>query len=189
MADQTAVLLESGQAATIGDISFDCTVTERHSSRASVTSYPIEELKGSDHVVQELDEVSLGGIFTDTPSGAERASVGRSRDLYLDLIELKERGATLDVVTNLRVYQNMVITAVDAVKDPTTGYSVPVNVSLQPVRIARTRSTVIPSDEIDDSVRHSAGDEVDDGRQSGRTPGDSTAERGSFLHGLIFGGD
>lgn len=186
MAEQAAILVGTRRGSQIGDIELDCTITERHSHRATPTRQPVEDgAKVSDHVIQEPDGLTLDGLWTDTPNGGERAQVARSKELYLALVTLKERGEPVDVVTGLRVYQNMIVTGIDTHKDARTGFAVPVSITLEPIRIAQQQTTQIPPDVIAASARHSA-TQKDSGRKTPGEPGEGAKAKGSFLHGLLF---
>ena len=57
----------------IGDIAIDCTVTERHTSTATVTEHPVESGSNiTDHIRPEPVQLSVNGIITNTPIGAQQ---------------------------------------------------------------------------------------------------------------------
>jgi hypothetical protein len=186
MAEQAAILVGSKRGAQIGDLELDCTITERHAHRATPTRQPVEDgAVFSDHVIQEPDALTLDGLWTDTPNGAQEGKLARSKELYLALVALKEKGEPVDVVTGLRVYQSMIVTDIQTSKDSTTGFSVPVSITLEPIRIARQQTTQIPPEAIAASARHSA-TKKDAGRRSTTPASDAAKNKGSILHGLLF---
>ena len=57
----------------IGDIAIDCTVTETHTSTATVTEHPVESGSNiTDHIRPEPVQLSVNGIITNTPIGAQQ---------------------------------------------------------------------------------------------------------------------
>jgi len=163
--------------AEIGDIVFDCTPSDSHSHTASATSNNVETgAKPGDHVDQNPDELTLDGIFSDL--AGERLELNRAADLYDQLVELKESGEPVTVITGLRVYENMVLTAVESTRDASTGLTVPTSCSLQEQpRVDQQLTDIPPPPENKASeVQHTAQKPTNRGRQSAEDAGSTGSE-------------
>jgi len=162
-----AVLTGHGQT-EIGPMVLDVTLSESHSHSATSVTSPVEDgTEVEDHTRQEPDEITLEGMWTDTPKGATKAELNRSQEKYEQLVNIKERGEALDVVTGLKVYENMVIQSISSTRDPSTGYTVPMSVTLKEQRRVSQQLEEIPApvDAASDPVKHSAREATERGQQ------------------------
>lgn len=186
------VLLTGHGRTEIGDIVLDATVSESHSHSAESVTSPVESgLEIEDHTRQNPDQLTIEGMWTDTPQGSTSAELNRSQEQYERLLNLKERGAELDVVTGLKVYENMVIQNIDTTRDTSTGFTVPVSISLQEKRRVSQLIEDIPppAETASPETRHSARETTERGQQKSEPPDEETEEKtertGSFLHDWV----
>jgi len=103
---------------------FDASLGEAHDTTGELTDHPVED--GSvvtDHFVKRPFELTITGLITNTPSDAQVEAVAialaeagiidtRVRATYGVMLEVFEAGRPLTIDTGLRVYENMVLTAV-----------------------------------------------------------------------------
>ena len=141
----------------------DVSMVERHQIDRDVTLYPVE-FGGSlsDHVHQRPRRLEVQAWLTDTPSdpfeaAAEalrnltrdaRLTVGepvngplastRAKDLFAVLELLATRAAACTVVTDLYVYEEMVLTALGVPRTPEDGRGLTVEMTFQRILTART---------------------------------------------------
>lgn len=188
MGDKTAVLEGRGKT-EVGDLVLDVTLNEKHNHTASTTDNPLEDgANAADHTIQKPDQLSLEGLWTDTPLDADRAELNRAVEMYRKLVRLKESGEAVTVVSGLRVYENMVIQKINSRKDPGTGYSVPVSVSLKESRFVTQQTEFVPLKELDPQVEHTAGETKQRGRQPSEQASEKTEQQSSELYDLFYGG-
>jgi len=117
----------------VGSVELDVTLREDHKYSSRVTTYPIEEGSSlSDHIINEPTIVVLEGIVTDTPLSILSA-FNRSVDSFNRLIEIHNRREIVQVVTGLKVYNNMAITVLDVPREVTTGQSLRFTIELQEI--------------------------------------------------------
>jgi hypothetical protein len=134
--------------ASDSQIAFDATTNEQHNSSAAVTEHPIEDgADVADHIRNNPDGLTLQGIISDNPilinveEGKQPSVPGgdpdrRAKEAYNEFQRLKEAGSLLIVTTELRQYEDMVITAIAVVKDKTKRFILDIGLTLQPIRKA-----------------------------------------------------
>ena len=134
------LILGGPKRSEIAGIEVDATITERHSHRAQATRFPVEVgAEITDHVHQLPDSISIDGIISDTPIGVIdgiAAEPERAQARYNELLRAKEDGETVDVVTALRSYENMVFEALEVRRDSNTGKAIGFTATLTEVRFA-----------------------------------------------------
>lgn len=185
MAEAAAILKGRKKGAEIGDLVLDVTISEAHSHRASATDLPVEDGSNtSDHVIQLPDSLSLEGVWTDTPSGENEAQLHRARDLYFELVEVKEAGEPIEVVTGLRVYPSVVITSIDTRRDARTGFTVPVAIGVKEIRTVDRRTEIIAPEE----TAHGNAPRSKRGRQKPEpVDGGASEKESSVLYDIFYG--
>lgn len=137
-------------------LEFDATINELHTGDAELTRHPVEQgVDITDHIRRLPEELQITGIVSDTPvlflaslrappaiSGGDPKS--RSQDAYGFLKGLKDSGQLVQVITTLREYANMAITAFSVLRDAARGRILEVNLGLTETIIATTEVVEAP---------------------------------------------
>lgn len=189
-------LLDDGQEQSI---LFDATVRDSHESSATITEHPVDEGANiSDHIRPDLDQVTLQVVVSNTPivspidhndgvvgtqqqvelgSGAMASAnvlvfdgaVTRVRSVYEALLDLKNSGTLVNVLTSLREYESMGIKRISPIREAKSGNSLVATVEFKQIRVVS--SEIVPSPEPrqtrgnteQDRGRDNAEDEDEDG--------------------------
>lgn len=138
------------QRAAIDDVEFDVAESETHRASARVTDHPVETgAQITDHVVAEPDALDLVARVTNTPVVGENdlaaLSPFRAEEAYRRLIELKNLGDVVTVVTSLREYENMILTSVAVTRNAQTGGVLALSLSLRQIRTATSEVVDLPT--------------------------------------------
>lgn len=151
--------------AQIDTIVIDAAVTETHTLSNTVTDHPVEEGSNvSDHSRPEPDKIQLDCVVSDTPlqttssgstvsveshgfrfSATAKQDTTRSKNAYDKLVQLREQGSLVTVVTSLRSYDSMAIESIQIPRDAKNAGALRFTVSLKKVRVVKnklTRTTV-----------------------------------------------
>lgn len=186
-----AAVLLFGQTAqkTIGGIQIDAFVDEGHEKSAEATEYPVEDgARITDHVISSPDTLSLTCVVGVAPLGSTDLDTGVNRplDVYDSLTELMEARETIEVVTGLKVYQNMIITGFSVPRTKDNGRSLEFTMSLKKIEIRASQSTAIPSKKLKAGSGGTAGSSrvAQSKANTGKAqaaPVESPAKRESFL--------
>lgn len=170
MAGSVLNILFGNKRTQIGNIVLDASVEESHSAKATVTRNPIEDgSEVSDHVRLNSLELKINGVISDTPSvfgliqnpslttrDFVSTIVGKSKrsvDAYNKLIELRNKRETFTVITNLKVYQNMVIEELVIDRNATTANAIHFTAQLVQIQKVSSESTAISIDRLGTSVK------------------------------------
>jgi len=149
---QTTVLRPralTGPVITEGDgtvFTFDAGFSESPTDEAEVTRHPVEDGADiTDHVQDLPARLSLVVGLTNSPL-PEQGPMAKNRDLdlYLELLDVKRRGELLQVVTGLRVYDNMVLTRVAPTRTARSGQALEINIDFEEVKLTTTETVDIP---------------------------------------------
>ena len=158
-------------------ITFDCTVSEQHSHDVTITEHPVEDgANVADHAQREMDSLQLSEIVSDQPivlnpdenlrpiipGGDPR---NRAKQAYDTLLLIQQSYALLDVSTEIRDYENMMITGVSVRRDKETRNILAVDLTLREYRKATLRA--VPAPEPIEPVHKGV---TDNGRQNTDTP-------------------
>jgi hypothetical protein len=107
-----------------GALTFDASVSETHIDEAEITSHPVEGGGDvSDHIRKLPVSLEINGVITQ---------------------EIMDNGDVVEVVTSLRTYSNMAITAVSVLRDAQNGNILNCTVSLREIIIAGSVSVDLP---------------------------------------------
>lgn len=101
-------------------ITLDASTSQTHERSAEPTEHPVEQgVDVTDHVHPGPVRVTVAGVISATPLGSEgeSAEAGREIDGWAVLEQLIEDRLPVTLITTLRVYPNMVITALTAVRE------------------------------------------------------------------------
>ena len=119
----------------IGSLSIECTLSETHSATSRITNQPVEEGSTiSDHIVNDPEKVNITGFISDTPLDASYSNY--SQLAFDTLYQIRDTRNTISVVTNYRVYQDMVITNISVPRTQRSGQSIEFSVELTKIRKA-----------------------------------------------------
>jgi len=146
--------------AKIGNILVDASVRELHEARSEITTNPIEDGADiTDHVRNMPLTMTMQGVISDTPIGLAfvdniKGIIGtattifggssRSHDAYDDLMKLRKTREPFDLVTGLKVYQNMILQDLRIERTAKTGKSIQFTARLKQIEIARTKKVAAP---------------------------------------------
>jgi hypothetical protein len=134
-------------------LTLDVSINEGHSLRSSVVSHEVETgVEVTDHVRTLPRELTIQGLITDTPSGIEALAIipglvdrfgplPPSVEAFQKFEEFWRDKQLLDVVTGLKVYQNMIIESVEFPKSAQVGRSLQFSIRMKEVRFV-TSATV-----------------------------------------------
>lgn len=134
----------------IGSIDIDTVLSESHTSTAEVTRYPTElGVQITDHLQMAPYTVTINALVSDiagnefadfgmvgmakdaydavsglfsesTDKGSAEEDLTRSKEAWAQLQAVQEYGVKMELVTNLRTYENMVITSLACTQDKDT---------------------------------------------------------------------
>lgn len=141
----------------------DVSISEQHTQERTATAYPVESGGFlNDHLKKAPRRLEMSAYLTDTPAGfadavaealrnlqtaASQATgapvVGplastRSKDMHAVLELLADRAATCDVVTDLLIYESMVMLRLSVPRSAADGRGLRVDMTFQRLVIART---------------------------------------------------
>lgn len=148
----------------IDTITLDVSLSEQHASEVEITDHPVESGTNiSDHARPKPDTLVIEGMVSNDPlpqpssttfthtvpgdPGGIRGNVTfasriddpdltRAGQAYQDLLDLKNAGKLITVVTALRSYANMMVRSLSVPRDPHTGQILKFSITLTEVRIA-----------------------------------------------------
>ncbi len=146
-------LLYQVTRARLGTLELDASVAEEHTAANEITSHPVE--RGSnvaDHIRPLPETISIEGIVSNTPIRADevaragevpRGSPGRAEAAFATLMELRDKGVLLTVVTKLRTYENMAIESLRIPRNARVGDALTFTVQLRRVRLAQLQTVTL----------------------------------------------
>lgn len=132
-------------------IVIDATVKENHVSECDITKNPVEDgAKVTDHVQMNPARLTIEGVISDTPLGFAFigniqnlvrsvttifGSRSRSQDAYDDMLKLQKSKRPFTVITNLRKYDNMIMTSLSVPRTSQTGGAIHFTAELEEIVI------------------------------------------------------
>lgn len=135
----------TGKGVNIGGVFLDVTDSEEYEKQYTVTDNPIEDGSNvTDHIQEQPDQVTIGGIISATPISDEDIYIGRTTDLLAQLETIAASGVPFDVFGRVKTYKSMLITGISASSSNDTGLSLRMSITLKRVRIARFREVDLP---------------------------------------------
>ena len=143
------------QIGAYAGIVLDCTISEEHSYQADVTENPIEDgAPVADHVNLRPFTLKIDGLVTDSPLGLPIVgsvlnvarqfsqifgSQSRSKDAFDALVTLYKNRTPFTVITNLKRYDNMVISDATFPFTNETGQALDLKLTLTQVSIVKSK--------------------------------------------------
>ena len=128
----------------IGDIQIDCSIEENHSDELVITEHPVEQgAEISDHAYKRPAECGIRAGWSNSSQEAD-GDENYIRDIYRKLLALQESRITFTLLTQRRVYQNMLIANLGAVTDNETQNILSLTMGFRQVIIVSTSTVKIP---------------------------------------------
>lgn len=134
--------------ARIEALELDASISEEHGATNAITAHPVERgVAIADHIRPEPETLTMEGIVSNTPVGpaeenADTApgSPGRAEAAFAKLMELRDAGALVTVVTGLRSYENMAIQSLRVPRNAKIGDALRFTVTLRRVQVAQLQT-------------------------------------------------
>lgn len=171
--------IESGEAVAFA---FDAARVVDHARSAEVPRFPVESgYRVSDAVQLGNVVITVDGVITATPLTDETEDFEATRhiDTYRSLVEIYERREPMTLVTNLGVYENVVIRSLPA---RVVGLSVQGQIVFEQVRVIEQTQTALPASAPIPKYQATAPETQDLGAQP-TDPLDPVAARGPAVGG------
>lgn len=144
----------------IGALEIQTTVEAIHTDRLTKTKHPIESGASiTDHAYKEPAEVTIRcgwsnaslkallGIVTGLFRGGTMSKSDYVSGIYSQLLKLQEAREPIAITTPLRQYDNMLITMLQATRDPKTSQVLSVLATCEEILIVSTQSATLPPKE------------------------------------------
>lgn len=149
--------------AQIDSITLDASVNEGHSGEVEVTEHQVETGAAiSDHARPKAETLSITGIVSNSPIGEvqsrrvaesggvdpatgepRNAQVGYAEEAYRALRAIKDEGRLVTIVTSLRTYDNMIMTALSVPRDRGVGDALNFTASFKQIRLVTSKRTTV----------------------------------------------
>lgn len=131
-------------------LELDATVTASHQAEIEVTDHPVEEGANiTDHARAKPLVLTLEGVISSTPLNASQTDrviqnlgggfVGHAEDGYQRLETIRTTRQLLKIATELRTYNNMMMTQLNVPRDGKTGDALRFTATFKEVRLAEIR--------------------------------------------------
>lgn len=209
---------EIGQAGTGALLlELDLAVSEEHSYRNAVSSYPVEEgLDITDHVRAEPERLTLEGFVTNAPikylaalrdnpitSGAGKDRVVTAYEVLLGIAGYKmvqpsgsnwggtalSKPVLVDIYTSLRVYTDMILETLTVPRDNGTGDALRFKAEFVKIRKVSTQATTIRYTNEKKYGSGGANDQAQDTVDNGKKAGtEAPADKRTILKQMVDGG-
>jgi len=155
----TELIFGEKRTLDVGVVQFDCSVSETHNHEVDVTSHPVEDgADVSDHIRKLPVGLEINGLVTNTPViflaslqapspiwGDLKRTTDRVDAAYEKLQEIMDNGEMVDVVTSLKLYENMAITSLSVVRDVDRGNVLDCTMSLREIILAKKLTIDLPT--------------------------------------------
>lgn len=143
---------------------------ERHSLAATKTKYPVETGESiGDNIVNEPDVIVLEGWVSNLQLAEEAETdippEGKPSEAWARLKDLKEKGELLRVITQLGVYENMLITSIESTVDVSTGNALRFSMTLEELETVETVFVQLPPAKVSGPASNRTG-KVNGGKRS-----------------------
>jgi len=173
----------------IEGVELDAVLVERHLNDVLVTENPIElGADISDHAEIQPKKLEITGVVSDTPLGvaafgqivdtvtgffgsATTQNLTRSVAAYNALVLLMETREPVQVQTRLRLYNNMLITAISVDQDKDSSRAAFMRIFLKEVRLVQSQVIQIEADDLQEGSPREQASAIDsEGRQEAVEP-------------------
>jgi len=161
---------------------------ENHNLPVTKTKYPVEDgSTRSDNFVVEDEQLVLRGLVSNLqPIFAGIVNItdkSRSKEAWGRLRALKNSGDIVDVVTLLGLYENMMVTNVDATISADTGQALFFVITLNQQQFAETETVQLASSKISGPAE-TKGSDVNGGTKQSEKPSE---ENRTLLQDIVSG--
>lgn len=192
MATQTATLFfKSNREYKIGSITMDLILNETHNFTGTVTRFNVEDGSPiSDHIQNDPKNGGFSGLISNFTLTEDNITTNRAQDAFDKLEELHDKKELVDVVTVLKVYENVFISNINMNKDEDTGEALFFDVSFTSVDIVQleevevTASVKLKDTKTTDNKQSSK--KQNKGKQTGKSGSSSTTTTEGGGGGLSF---
>lgn len=137
---------------TIGTVQIDARINEQHQSDITISEFPLEDgVIATDHRIIKPKILIIDGIVSNVKKTIEDITghAGNSDvSTYEQLLELQESGVPFSIVTDLVVYNNMLIKDITAKKNQQTANVLMFTATLQSVLVINTQTIKLPKKKI-----------------------------------------
>lgn len=117
---------------SIGSLTIPTTLSETHDFSSTVTDQPVETgARISDHIINDVETVTIEGFVSDTPLDGSIAF--NSQSIFDSLVNLREARQLVTVVTTYKIYTDMAITRISVPRDQSTGQAMRFTIELKKV--------------------------------------------------------
>ncbi len=179
---------------SLGPVELDAVLTEAHTNSVTMTTNPIESgASVTDHAVIEPKQLSITAIVSDTPIGlaslgeiidqvthnygtSTEQNITRGSVAYNDMVTLMEQRELLEVQTELKLYQNMLITSLSTAQDKNTSRAVNMAIELREALITESEIVQLEEDQLGTPTKEQALPSKDNGRKETVTPDDGRSK-------------
>lgn len=125
---------------TVGTIKLDLIVSESHSFNNRVTEHSVEDgSEITDHIENELIAGSLVGMVTNFSLAVDGLDTNRAQDAFDEMERLWRQRSLVDIVTVMRVYEDVAITGIQVQRSEQTGEAISMSVSFRQVRVVQLK--------------------------------------------------
>jgi hypothetical protein len=125
---------------SVGGITFDVTVEERHSDKLNITAHPVQTGADiSDHAYKLPQEVTI------TVGKGALGDANAPRDVYKKVRELQESREPFDITTGKREYKNMLIRDISETTSTDTENSLVLTLDCVEVILVETQKVSVPA--------------------------------------------
>lgn len=183
MADPLNILFrpDPGRNVSIGGITLDAAIEEKHDYSATITDHPIEAGGFvTDHVFETPRMVQVTGEITDSPVTVFSILNGLSsrrmeaKDQLVALYELRER---VVLVTGLEIYTDMVMESLSMPRNQATGQRLQFSATFKQTRFVDSEVVGIAEERADPSVKDKVSETKDAGRTEAGEPTEAQQEK------------
>lgn len=155
-------LLFNRTKSQIGSLELDVTVSEQHSADVEATDHPVEKgAATTDHLRAKPETVTLDAMVTNTPFKApndptvtrtqgaytfnsnSEMQPARAGEAWQKLLELKDAGELVTLVTARRTYTDMAIISLSVPIDARTGQALRFSATFKQVKVVESREVVV----------------------------------------------
>ena len=135
--------------AVLGNGRIDGYFSEEHRVGLRKTKYPVESgATLTDNAVSIPERLRLEGLVSDLlPAPGNTLSPDRAPDTWAAIVSLAKARTTFDVVTALKVYQNMLIVRAEAPRNNSTGNSLRFTLDLEELLLGQTEILKVEGDD------------------------------------------
>lgn len=157
-------LVFSTRPTKIESIALDAALREVHSGEVEVTEHPVEQGSNiTDHTRPKPDRLTIDAIVSNTPinttqrtrvveafgvsfvssslEDSRQGAAGYAETAYAKLVELKDKGSPITVVTQIRTYDDMILISLSVPRDSKTGDALLFTASFQRVILVKNKLT------------------------------------------------